>query len=772
MADMLSRLAAVLADRYVIEREVGAGGMATVYLAHDVKHERKVAVKVFRPELAAALGTERFFREIRITANLNHPHILPLLDSGRAVRRYGGRASAVRRYAGTAVEEQGEFLYYVMPFVEGESLRDRLNRDRQLSVDEALKITSQVASALSYAHSRDIVHRDVKPENILFQAGEVVVAVFGIALAVDSAGGTRLTETGFSPGTPAYMSPEQVSGEQEIDGRSDIYALACVLYEMLAGDPPFVASNPRAVLAKHMTDPAPPIMTVRSDVPKTVAAAIEKALGKVPAARFEGAKAFSDALFAADVEAQEEKKSIVVLPFENLSPDPDQEYFSDGLTEEVISDLSKVHALEVISRSSAMTFKGSDKKIPEIAKELNVRYVLEGSVRKAGNNLRITAQLIDAERDVHVWADKYTGKLDDVFDMQEKVSRAIVGELELQLSPEEDQRIGERPFENVAAYEYYLRANDAVFGTATADALDRALRHLQNALDIIGPNAHLYAGVALVYFQNVNLGLMQEEGVARVEEYVTKALELDPEIPAAHTLSGMVDRDFRGRHQESVWKFKCALELNPEEPLALGGLAGTYIVTGKTDAAASVVDRLSRVDPMAWLTQWCQGAVHYYAGRYDLAMEPWGRMYEMEPEHPGGQSCYAFALALSGHVQQALDILESVSMDDSVNAMLSLGQLGRFALLGDSEGVDRALIPDLEPTFARDPLWVAIVAGCFANVGSFPKALRWTEQAVNVGFINYPMLAEHDPFLTKMRGQPEYEALLERVKREWESFEV
>jgi len=234
MADILERLKAALADRYRIERELGSGGMATVYLAHDVKHGRKVAVKVFRPELAAALGTERFFREIKVTANLNHPHILPLLDSG----------------------ETDEFLYYVMPLVEGDSLRSRLNCERQLSVDEA-KITSQVARALSYAHSRDIVHRDTKPENILFQAGAVVVADLGIALSVDSAGGTRLTETGFSPGTPAYMSPEQVSGEHEIDGRSDIYSLACVLYEMLARDPPFVASSPRAVLAKHVTDPAP-----------------------------------------------------------------------------------------------------------------------------------------------------------------------------------------------------------------------------------------------------------------------------------------------------------------------------------------------------------------------------------------------------------------------------------------------------------------------------------------------------------------------------------
>jgi TolB-like protein len=265
-----------------------------------------------------------------------------------------------------------------------------------------------------------VVHRDIKPENILLREGHAVVADFGIALAVKSAGGERLTATGLSLGTPAYMSPEQVAGDREIDGRSDIYSLACVLYEMLAGDPPFTASSPRAVLARHVTDPVPPITTVRSSVTQPVAAAIAKALGKAPADRFELAKAFAEALFAEAKQAEPQIKSIVVLPFENLSPDPDQEYFSDGLTEEVIADLSKVRSLRVISRSSAMTLKGSNKRIPEIAAELNVRYALEGSVRRAGNNLRITAQLIDATSDGHLWADKYTGKLDDVFDLQEK----------------------------------------------------------------------------------------------------------------------------------------------------------------------------------------------------------------------------------------------------------------------------------------------------------------------------------------------------------------
>jgi non-specific serine/threonine protein kinase len=521
-----------------------------------------------------------------------------------------------------------------------------------------------------------------------------------------------------------------------------------------------------------MTDPAPPITTVRSSVPTPVVTAIAKALGKAPADRFDSAKAFSNALYAAEVIVEDEKKSIVVLPFENLSPDPDQEYFSDGLTEEVISDLSMVHALEVISRSSAMTFKGSSKKVPEIAKELNVRYVLEGSVRRAGNNLRITAQLIDAERDVHLWADKYTGTLDDVFAMQETVSRSIVGELQLQLTPEEDRRIGERPFESVVAYDYYLRAISAALGTTAADGLDRALRHLQNALDTIGPNAHLYSATALVHWQRVNVGLMQEDGIDLVEEFLEKALALDPDLPEALSLGGWVDQAFRGRMQESVQQLKRALQVNPDDPLALAGMAVAGCMIGKTGPVMPLVDRLSRVDPVAWITHWCQGGVRFFSGRYDLATEPWRRMYELEPEHSGGPLCLALALAYCGDASSALGILECVPKEGSADAMASLARMLKCALEGDRQGIDRELTPELETTFTRDPSWSYLTAVGYAMLGIFPETMRWIEQAVNVGFINRPMLAEHDTFLTKMRGEPEYEALLNRVKREWEEFEI
>ena len=277
MAEPFASLQAALADRYTIERELGRGGMATVYLAEELKHHRRVAIKVLRPDLAAALGPERFLREIAIAGGLQHPHMLTLIDSG---------------------SEEG-ILYYVMPYVEGESLRGRLDREKQLPIDDALQITSEVADALSYSHSRGVLHRDIKPENILLSGGHAIVADFGIARAISVAGEGRLTHTGVSVGTPAYMSPEQGTGSGQLDARSDIYSLGCVLYEMLAGDPPFTGTTAQAVVARHLVDPPPRLRTVRQTVSPAVEQALERALAKVPADRFATAAQFAEALKAA-----------------------------------------------------------------------------------------------------------------------------------------------------------------------------------------------------------------------------------------------------------------------------------------------------------------------------------------------------------------------------------------------------------------------------------------------------------------------------------------
>src|ERR1041384_8233319 len=416
MTDAAGRLTAALSRSYRIERELGRGGMATVYLAHDLRHKRAVAIKVLRPE--------RFLREIETTANLRHPGILPLYDSGEA----------------------DGFLYYVMPFVEGETLRDRLARERRLPVDDALQIAREAAEALGYAHARGVIHRDIKPENILLENRHAVLADFGIAKAVSALGGGSLTQTGLAVGTPAYMSPEQVLADATLDGRSDLYSLGCVLFEMLTGEAPFAAATPQRTIARRLTEPPPVLVAPRPEAGPELSGVMERVLATDPAVRHATAAEFANALAVpwrsdpAQTAASRRTTGatatpgrgvptraagLVVLPFVNRSPDAADEYFSDGLTEEVISDLASIKALSVISRTSAMRFKGTDKDVRTIGRELGVRSVLEGSVRKAGSSLRITAQLIDAEADAQLWSEKYSGTLDDVFEVQERVAREI-----------------------------------------------------------------------------------------------------------------------------------------------------------------------------------------------------------------------------------------------------------------------------------------------------------------------------------------------------------
>ncbi|MBI2537255.1 MAG: protein kinase, partial [Gemmatimonadetes bacterium] len=352
-----------------MEREVGRGGMATVYQAEDVRHRRSVALKVLLPELAVAIGPERFLREIGIAARLQHPHILPLYDSG---------------------EVEG-CLYYVMPFVEGESLRDRLAKEGRLPLEEAVRIAREVADGLAYAHERGVVHRDIKPENILLSAGHVVIADFGIARAVDAAGGTAITHTGMVMGTPAYMSPEQSFGECTVDQRSDIYSLACVLYEMLASEPPFAAPTAQAMIAQRVSSPAPHITAVMPAVPASLDDVLARALATDAADRYSAAAEFGDALVDAigagvrPGRSAPGTPSVAVLPFTSMSADPENEYFSEGITEEIINVLARIGGLRVAARSSSFAFKDKGLDIPTLARKLGVATVLEGSVRRAGN---------------------------------------------------------------------------------------------------------------------------------------------------------------------------------------------------------------------------------------------------------------------------------------------------------------------------------------------------------------------------------------------------
>jgi serine/threonine-protein kinase len=369
MADLVDRLRAALADRYTVEQEIGRGGMATVYRAQDLKHQRPVAVKVLHPYLAANLGAERFLREIQIAASLQHPHIVPLYDSGQA----------------------SDLLYYVMPYVEGESLRRRLEREKQLPLEDALQLARAVAAALDYAHRHRIVHRDIKPENVTLHEGEAMVTDFGIAKAVSAAAADTLTQAEAAVGTPAYMSPEQAAGTVELDGRSDVYSLGCVMYEMLAGRTPFVGPTAQAIIAQCFTNPPSPLRTVREDVPEWTERVVMKALAKEPGDRFATAAQLSQALrppggaaTASGSQASGTAKSIAVLPFVNMSADPDTEYFTDGIAEEIINALTKIQALRVAARTSAFAFKGEEPGHPEGGRAVECWHRVGGECAQGG----------------------------------------------------------------------------------------------------------------------------------------------------------------------------------------------------------------------------------------------------------------------------------------------------------------------------------------------------------------------------------------------------
>ena len=409
-----------LADRYTVLRELGHGGMATVYLADDLRHGRQVAVKVLRPELGALLGPDRFTREIRIAAALNHPHILPLYDSGEA----GGR------------------LFYVMPYVRGGSLRQRLATEGQLATDEAVALVRQVAAALDHAHAHGLIHRDIKPENILLHEGEAMVTDFGIALAAETAPGDRLT-AGRAHGGDARVHEPRAGLRRAHARRAGATCTASAACSTSCW-PASRRTRPRrarTVIARRFSEPAPRVRRARPAVPAAVDEAIARALAPDPADRFPSAAAFADALAAGPAPARAPRlPSIAVLPFDNLSADPENEFFADGITEDVIAQLSKIRSLKVISRSSVMRFKKREQSLREIGVALDVATLLEGSVRRAGSRVRIVGQLIDAETDRHLWAETYDRELTDIFAIQTDVALQIAAALEAELSPEERTR--------------------------------------------------------------------------------------------------------------------------------------------------------------------------------------------------------------------------------------------------------------------------------------------------------------------------------------------
>ena len=561
----IPELEASLRERYLIERELGQGGMATVYLARDRKHDRLVALKVLRPELAASLGPERFLREIRLAAGLQHPHILPIFDSGEAAGR----------------------LWYTMPFVEGPSLRDRLREQSPLPIDEAVRIVREVAVALDHAHRRGVVHRDIKPENILLSDGQALVADFGIARAIGAAArGETLTQVGIAIGTPMYMSPEQASGDV-VDARSDLYSLGCTLYELLVGTAPFTGPTPQAVVVKQFTESAPSIRAGRPDAAAELERAVARALERDPGDRYPSLAEFATALEAGAGSRSSSPppgRSIAVLPFVNMSADAETEFFADGMAEEILNALTKVTALRVASRTSSFAFKGRNEDIAEIGRRLRATSVLEGSVRRAGSRIRVTAQLIDAREGFHLWSDRYDRELADVFAIQDEIAASIVGALRVVLTDREREAL---PVEraDIRAYEYYLRGRQLAL-QMRRESYHGAIRMYERAVEIDSTYARAYAGIAdshawlYMYYEATGETLRRADAASR------RALELDPGSAEAHASRGFA-LSLSRRYAEARAELATAVGLSP-------GLFEAHYLFGRVCWAEGRLDQAAR----------------------------------------------------------------------------------------------------------------------------------------------------------------------------------
>ncbi len=760
MADLREQLQNGLADRYRLERELGRGGMATVFLAQDLRHDRQVALKLLHPELAATLGPERFQREIRTTARLQHPHILPVHDSG---------------------ETSGQ-LWYTMPYVEGESLRDRLRREGQLALDDALQITREVVDALGYAHSQGIVHRDIKPENILLSRGHALVADFGIARAVQIADAEQLTATGVAVGTPAYMSPEQADGASSVNGRSDLYSLGCVLYEMLTGEVPYTGRTPQAVIAKRMLEPLPHVRTLRQGIPEAVEQAINRALAVTPADRFPTAAEFARALaqphpgsatisspaaqdrggrrhvpvglatlalgvllgvgvLLAWLRTRPEAentgvKRLAVLPFENLGDSADA-YFADGVANDLRTKLSQVRGIAVIARGSSNEYKRTTKTQQQIARELGVDYLLTATVQweKVGgtSRVRVTPELVDV-RSGHApqtrWGQPFDAAMTDVFQVQADIAGQVAQALNVALGDSARHDLAEKPTQSLPAYQAFLRGEAASQGMSVHEppSLHQAIAAYEQAVALdssfVGAWAQLARARAYLYGSSTQ----PPEAAEAARRAAERALALAPMRPEGHQALGayyLVLRNFLRAFTED----STALALAPGNAEVLSDVGQAEAFLGRWGAARAHLEQAVRLDPRSAITAHYRGLNLLWTRHYPEAERALDHALQLAPANLAVRRTRTMVALAQGDLPGARAVLRATPNEVDPTALAAFMANSDLTWVLD-EGQQRLLLRLTPSAFDDDRAqWGSALAQTYALQGDTAKAHIYADSA-------------------------------------------
>jgi serine/threonine protein kinase/Flp pilus assembly protein TadD len=734
------------ARRYQIIEELGKGGMGRVYKVLDTKINEKIAIKLIKPEIAKDKKTiERFSNELRLTRKIRHKNVCGMFDLG---------------------EEKGTH-YITMEFIPGEDLRSSIRRFGQLPIRKSISIAAQICEGLAEAHRLGVVHRDLKSSNIMIdKEGNVRIMDFGIARSIEAKG---ITGAGVMIGTPEYMSPEQVEGK-EVDQRSDIYSLGVILYEMVTGRVPFEGETALSIAMKQKTEKPMDPRLLNHLLPDDLSQIIMKCLEKDRKNRYKNTEELLSEIIKIEKsqkvgkEKDLTKPSIAVLPFRDMSPQKDQDYFCEGMAEELINALTKIEGLHVAARTSAFQFKGKDLNVRKIGEDLGVKTVLEGSVRKAGDRLRITAQLINISDGYHLWSEKYDRDMEDIFAIQDEISLSIVDSLKLKLLKKEKAQLIKRYTEDQEAYSLYLKGR-YFWNRRYEGGLQKGIEYFQKAIEKDASLAPAYAGIADCYcVMGIYNWIPPKEAYPKAKAATLKALEIDNTLSEAHASLGWIKMFYDWDWAAAEKAFQRAIELNPNYATAHEWYAMFLAPMARFDEAISELKKAQELDPLSLIIQAMGGYVYSFAGLSDKAIESCHKTIEMDPNFMLTYFYLGNAYIWNSKWKEAISAFQKLAAL-SGEGPLALGFLG-FSYGMDGQKAEAQKILDRLNRQSEDkdafPFFKSLV---HIGLGDKARALDWLEKAFDEKESMIACIKVWPPFDT-LRQESRFDALLKKLRLE------